>query len=210
MSGGPERTRTSDLRFRKPLLYPAELRDPQASFAGLFLRETARTSSEEFGGRRRTGIVGARLRARRAFAFGQAPLHLGLRAQLRQHLLDEMGRESQAGFACRWIRCRAGILRDLAAHGALEALGFAARDIEDEFTAISLMRWSSAAIVSVAASGKLAPISAAGLASEAPTAGSELSGSVASAFASGSDLRTGSVIGPHTSSCWCSLLPSRP
>src|SRR6266478_3771442 len=25
--GGPERTRTSDLRFRKPLLYPAELRD---------------------------------------------------------------------------------------------------------------------------------------------------------------------------------------
>ena len=26
-SGGPERTRTSDLRFRKPLLYPAELRD---------------------------------------------------------------------------------------------------------------------------------------------------------------------------------------
>ena len=27
MTGGPERTRTSDLRFRKPLLYPAELRD---------------------------------------------------------------------------------------------------------------------------------------------------------------------------------------
>ena len=26
-SGGPERSRTSDLRFRKPLLYPAELRD---------------------------------------------------------------------------------------------------------------------------------------------------------------------------------------
>src|SRR5207237_2079219 len=25
--GGPERTRTSDLRFRKPLLYPTELRD---------------------------------------------------------------------------------------------------------------------------------------------------------------------------------------
>jgi hypothetical protein len=25
--GDPERTRTSDLRFRKPLLYPAELRD---------------------------------------------------------------------------------------------------------------------------------------------------------------------------------------
>ncbi len=27
--GGPERSRTSDLRFRKPLLYPAELRDPR-------------------------------------------------------------------------------------------------------------------------------------------------------------------------------------
>ena len=27
--GGPERTRTSDLRFRKPLLYPAELRDQE-------------------------------------------------------------------------------------------------------------------------------------------------------------------------------------
>jgi hypothetical protein len=27
---GPERTRTSDLRFRKPLLYPAELRDRAA------------------------------------------------------------------------------------------------------------------------------------------------------------------------------------
>src|SRR5262245_55049575 len=26
-TGGPERTRTSDLRFRKPLLCPAELRD---------------------------------------------------------------------------------------------------------------------------------------------------------------------------------------
>ena len=27
--GGPERARTSDLRFRKPLLYPTELRDHQ-------------------------------------------------------------------------------------------------------------------------------------------------------------------------------------
>ena len=27
INGGPERSRTSDLRFRKPLLYPAELRD---------------------------------------------------------------------------------------------------------------------------------------------------------------------------------------
>ena len=26
-AGGPDRTRTCDLRFRKPLLYPAELRD---------------------------------------------------------------------------------------------------------------------------------------------------------------------------------------
>src|SRR5262245_38261117 len=30
--GGPERTRTSDLRFRKPLLYPAELRDHKGFF----------------------------------------------------------------------------------------------------------------------------------------------------------------------------------
>ena len=29
-AGGPERTRTSDLRFRKPLLYPVELRDHPA------------------------------------------------------------------------------------------------------------------------------------------------------------------------------------
>src|SRR5262245_16895165 len=28
-AGGPDRTRTCDLRFRKPLLYPAELRDHQ-------------------------------------------------------------------------------------------------------------------------------------------------------------------------------------
>ncbi len=31
--GGPERSRTSDLRFRKPLLYPAELRDRPARFS---------------------------------------------------------------------------------------------------------------------------------------------------------------------------------
>ena len=30
--GGPERTRTSDLRFRKPLLYPTELRDHKGFF----------------------------------------------------------------------------------------------------------------------------------------------------------------------------------
>src|SRR6266849_3093513 len=36
--GGPERTRTSDLRFRKPLLYPAELRDQLRNFvSGYFL-----------------------------------------------------------------------------------------------------------------------------------------------------------------------------
>src|ERR1700757_1217700 len=29
--GGPDRTRTCDLRFRKPLLYPAELRDQFAN-----------------------------------------------------------------------------------------------------------------------------------------------------------------------------------
>jgi hypothetical protein len=33
--GGPERSRTSDLRFRKPLLYPAELRD-RTHIADLF------------------------------------------------------------------------------------------------------------------------------------------------------------------------------
>ena len=32
VDGGPERTRTSDLRFRKPLLYPAELRDQKVFF----------------------------------------------------------------------------------------------------------------------------------------------------------------------------------
>src|SRR5262245_57515542 len=43
MTGGPERTRTSDLRFRKPLLYPAELRDhkgfftPKLAFATILL-----------------------------------------------------------------------------------------------------------------------------------------------------------------------------
>ena len=30
--GGPERIRTSDLRFRKPLLYPTELRDQLTNF----------------------------------------------------------------------------------------------------------------------------------------------------------------------------------
>ena len=41
MIGGPERTRTSDLRFRKPLLYPAELRDQKENFrSGHFLGTT--------------------------------------------------------------------------------------------------------------------------------------------------------------------------
>ena len=31
--GGPDRTRTCDLRFRKPLLYPAELRDQVVDIA---------------------------------------------------------------------------------------------------------------------------------------------------------------------------------
>jgi hypothetical protein len=33
-NGGPDRTRTCDLRFRKPLLYPAELRDLALFTAG--------------------------------------------------------------------------------------------------------------------------------------------------------------------------------
>jgi hypothetical protein len=33
--GGPDRTRTCDLRFRKPLLYPAELRDHRFIFNNL-------------------------------------------------------------------------------------------------------------------------------------------------------------------------------
>jgi hypothetical protein len=37
MRGGPGKTRTSDLRFRKPLLYPAELRD-QVDVASFFQR----------------------------------------------------------------------------------------------------------------------------------------------------------------------------
>jgi hypothetical protein len=40
--GGPERTRTSDLRFRKPLLYPAELRDQEENVAS---RHRSRTLS---------------------------------------------------------------------------------------------------------------------------------------------------------------------
>ncbi len=32
LDGGPGKTRTCDLRFRKPLLYPAELRDQQGKF----------------------------------------------------------------------------------------------------------------------------------------------------------------------------------
>jgi hypothetical protein len=38
ITGGPERTRTSDLRFRKPLLYPTELRDRKENFSVGFLR----------------------------------------------------------------------------------------------------------------------------------------------------------------------------
>ena len=59
MNGGPEGTRTPDLRFRKPLLYPAELpgrmleergfrlirRSRQAGKAGCEIRRSARAIS---------------------------------------------------------------------------------------------------------------------------------------------------------------------
>jgi hypothetical protein len=38
--GGPERIRTSDLRFRKPLLYPTELRDQLKNFVSGSLLDT--------------------------------------------------------------------------------------------------------------------------------------------------------------------------
>ena len=44
-TGGPERTRTSDLRFRKPLLYPAELRDHCVDVIVLRVAVNAPTSS---------------------------------------------------------------------------------------------------------------------------------------------------------------------
>jgi hypothetical protein len=43
--GGPERTRTSDLRFRKPLLYPAELRDHYVDVVVVRVAVDERTSS---------------------------------------------------------------------------------------------------------------------------------------------------------------------
>jgi hypothetical protein len=43
--GGPERTRTSDLRFRKPLLYPAELRDHYVDVVVVRVAVNERTSS---------------------------------------------------------------------------------------------------------------------------------------------------------------------
>jgi hypothetical protein len=36
-TGGPGKTRTSDLRFRKPLLYPAELRDHLANVQPMYI-----------------------------------------------------------------------------------------------------------------------------------------------------------------------------
>jgi hypothetical protein len=45
--GGPDRTRTCDLRFRKPLLYPAELRDRLRNFVS---RHFLGTSSRYFLG----------------------------------------------------------------------------------------------------------------------------------------------------------------
>ena len=44
-TGGPERTRTSDLRFRKPLLYPAELRDHYVDVVVVRVAVNERTSS---------------------------------------------------------------------------------------------------------------------------------------------------------------------
>ena len=43
--GGPERIRTSDLRFRKPLLYPAELRDRGSSDVAQGFRRRTRDAS---------------------------------------------------------------------------------------------------------------------------------------------------------------------
>src|SRR6478672_9652320 len=43
--GGPERTRTSDLRFRKPLLYPTELRDHYVDVVVVRVAVNERTSS---------------------------------------------------------------------------------------------------------------------------------------------------------------------
>lgn len=45
LRGGPGRTRTSDLRFRKPLLCPAELRDQVCDFIAIFNSRSNSTSS---------------------------------------------------------------------------------------------------------------------------------------------------------------------
>ena len=176
MSGGPEKTRTSDLRFRKPLLYPAELRDRQTWFAGFFLRETARASIEEFRARRGSGLVGTRLLLRRAFAFGQL------------RFTSAWARNCVSTCSTRWV---AKARPDLRAVGSVVGLEYCAillrtarskRSVSPPATLrtssppISLMRWSSAAIVSVAASGKPAPMCGAGLASEALAVGSAPSG----------------------------------
>jgi hypothetical protein len=56
LPGGPERTRTSDLRFRKPLLYPAELRDHYVDVVVVRVAVNERTSS--LRQRARNSIVG--------------------------------------------------------------------------------------------------------------------------------------------------------
>ena len=51
-AGGPDRTRTCDLRFRKPLLYPAELRDRAVTDqlpAGLLPTHAEGTGAPAFG-----------------------------------------------------------------------------------------------------------------------------------------------------------------
>src|SRR6266516_8135030 len=53
--GGPERTRTSDLRFRKPLLYPAELRDHTIENAALFFG--CQTNVNQFATRIATEVL---------------------------------------------------------------------------------------------------------------------------------------------------------
>src|SRR5580700_10393110 len=48
--GGPGKTRTCDLRFRKPLLYPAELRDRSWKSSLLTLYTSDRVNNHSFPG----------------------------------------------------------------------------------------------------------------------------------------------------------------
>jgi hypothetical protein len=61
ITGGPERTRTSGLRFRKPLLYPAELRDHCVDVVVLRVAVNAPTSSlRQHARNSRVGISGVK------------------------------------------------------------------------------------------------------------------------------------------------------